>query len=159
MKAVILAGRLGTRLSKETSLEPKPMVEIGGKPILWQILKMYSSHGINDFVICCGYKGLAGAYNFGPPTQEAYKVCDVIELARTAYSNSTVQYGDGTEGPHEAGWLALEIAKARQTLGFEPRLSLVNAVQRTMTWYRSQHSGFDARKLCENDIAMYEESY
>jgi len=104
-------------------------------------------------------KGLAGAYNFGPPTQEAYKVCDVIELARTAYSNSTVQYGDGTEGPHEAGWLALEIAKARQTLGFEPRLSLVNAVQRTMTWYRSQHSGFDARKLCENDIAMYEESY
>ena len=59
----------------------------------------------------------------------------------------------------KGGWLALEIAKARQTLGFEPRLSLVNAVQRTMTWYRSQHSGFDARKLCENDIAMYEESH
>jgi len=57
MKAVILAGGLGTRLSEETSLKPKPMVEIGGKPILWHIMKMYSVHGINDFVICCGYKG------------------------------------------------------------------------------------------------------
>ena len=57
MKAVILAGGLGTRLSEETSTRPKPMVEIGGKPILWHILKMYSHHGINDFVICCGYKG------------------------------------------------------------------------------------------------------
>ncbi len=57
MKAVILAGGLGTRLSEETSLKPKPMVEIGGKPILWHIMKTYSAHGINDFVICCGYKG------------------------------------------------------------------------------------------------------
>jgi glucose-1-phosphate cytidylyltransferase len=57
MKAVILAGGLGTRLSEETSLRPKPMVEIGGKPILWHIMKMYSYHGINDFIICCGYKG------------------------------------------------------------------------------------------------------
>jgi glucose-1-phosphate cytidylyltransferase len=57
MKAVILAGGLGTRLSEETSLRPKPMVEVGGKPILWHILKMYASHGVNDFVICCGYKG------------------------------------------------------------------------------------------------------
>ena len=57
MKAVILAGGLGTRLSEETTIKPKPMVEIGGKPILWHILKYYSMHGINDFVICCGYKG------------------------------------------------------------------------------------------------------
>lgn len=57
MKAVILAGGLGTRLSEETSSRPKPMVDIGGKPILWHIMKMYSSHGISDFVICCGYKG------------------------------------------------------------------------------------------------------
>jgi len=57
MKAVILAGGLGTRLSEETHIRPKPMVEIGGKPILWHIMKMYSSHGINDFIICCGYKG------------------------------------------------------------------------------------------------------
>jgi glucose-1-phosphate cytidylyltransferase len=57
MKAVILAGGFGTRLSEETGLRPKPLVEIGGRPILWHILKIYSQHGINDFVICCGYKG------------------------------------------------------------------------------------------------------
>lgn len=57
MKAVILAGGLGTRLSEETSLKPKPMVEIGGKPILWHIMKLYSAYGVNDFIICCGYKG------------------------------------------------------------------------------------------------------
>lgn len=57
MKTVLLAGGLGTRISEETHLKPKPMIEIGGKPILWHIMKMYSSHGINDFVICCGYKG------------------------------------------------------------------------------------------------------
>ncbi len=57
MKAIILAGGLGTRLSEETSTRPKPMVEIGGKPILWHIMKTYSAHGIHDFVICCGYKG------------------------------------------------------------------------------------------------------
>ncbi|MDF1621712.1 glucose-1-phosphate cytidylyltransferase [Pseudothioclava nitratireducens] len=57
MKAVILAGGLGTRLAEETSVRPKPMVEIGGRPMLWHILKMYSNHGINDFVICLGYKG------------------------------------------------------------------------------------------------------
>jgi glucose-1-phosphate cytidylyltransferase len=57
MKAVILAGGLGTRLSEETATRPKPMVEIGGRPVLWHILKMYSHHGINDFIVCCGYKG------------------------------------------------------------------------------------------------------
>jgi glucose-1-phosphate cytidylyltransferase len=57
MKAVILAGGLGTRISEETSTRPKPMVEIGGRPILWHIMKMYSAHGINKFIICCGYKG------------------------------------------------------------------------------------------------------
>jgi glucose-1-phosphate cytidylyltransferase len=57
MKAVILAGGLGSRISEETHLKPKPMIEIGGKPVLWHIMKNYSAHGINDFVICCGYKG------------------------------------------------------------------------------------------------------
>jgi glucose-1-phosphate cytidylyltransferase len=57
MKAVILAGGLGTRISEETHLKPKPMIEIGGKPILWHIMKLYSSHDVNEFVICCGYKG------------------------------------------------------------------------------------------------------
>jgi glucose-1-phosphate cytidylyltransferase len=57
MKAVILAGGLGTRISEETHLKPKPMIEIGGKPILWHVMKIYSAHGVNDFIICCGYKG------------------------------------------------------------------------------------------------------
>src|SRR6266480_3387320 len=57
MKCVILAGGLGTRISEETHLRPKPMVEIGGRPILWHIMKIYSAHGVNDFIICCGYKG------------------------------------------------------------------------------------------------------
>jgi glucose-1-phosphate cytidylyltransferase len=57
MKCVILAGGFGTRISEETSLRPKPMVEIGGKPILWHIMKVYFAHGVDDFIICCGYKG------------------------------------------------------------------------------------------------------
>lgn len=57
MKAVILAGGLGSRIAEETTVKPKPMIEIGGKPILWHIMKIYSHHGINDFIICCGYKG------------------------------------------------------------------------------------------------------
>ncbi|MBU3002090.1 glucose-1-phosphate cytidylyltransferase [Paraglaciecola arctica] len=57
MKAVILAGGLGTRISEESVVRPKPMIEIGGKPILWHIMKIYSAHGINEFIICCGYKG------------------------------------------------------------------------------------------------------
>lgn len=57
MKALILAGGFVTRISEETSVKPKPMVEIGGMPILWHILKLYSAHGVNEFIICCGYKG------------------------------------------------------------------------------------------------------
>jgi len=57
MKTVILAGGLGTRISEETQLKPKPMVEIGGRPILWHIMKIYSAHGLNDFIVCCGYRG------------------------------------------------------------------------------------------------------
>src|SRR5919112_2995325 len=56
MKAVILAGGFGTRISEESGIRPKPMVEVGGKPILWHIMKIYSAYGINDFIICCGYK-------------------------------------------------------------------------------------------------------
>lgn len=57
MKAVILAGGLGTRLAEETHLRPKPMIEIGGRPIIWHIMKLYSTFGVNDFIVCCGYKG------------------------------------------------------------------------------------------------------
>lgn len=99
---------------------------------------------------------LAGAYNFGPQTDKAATVRQVVELARTDYGNGEVVYGDGTEGVHEAGWLALEVAKARILLGIAPKWALAETVNRTMIWYRAQQAGADARNLCEAEIAAYE---
>ena len=99
---------------------------------------------------------LAGAYNFGPETHEAATVRQVVQLAQSAYGMGQVSWGDGTEGPHEAGWLALEIAKARTMLGVIPRWPLAESVQRTIQWYRQLNDGADARDLCRSDIAAYE---
>ena len=98
---------------------------------------------------------LAGAYNFGPHTHEAATVRQVIELAQSAYGSGTVHWGDGTDGPHEAGWLALEIAKARTQLGISPRWTLAQTVERTLRWYRRLAAGDPARDLCEADIAAF----
>jgi len=100
--------------------------------------------------------GLAGAYNFGPPTVEAASVRDVVLLARQVYGSGEIVWGDGEEGPHEAGWLALETAKALQVLGVRPRWSLQTAIQRTMDWYRHQQQGSPVRELCVRDIAAFE---
>jgi CDP-glucose 4,6-dehydratase len=99
---------------------------------------------------------LAGAYNFGPPTQEAASVRDVVLLANRSYGSGEVVWGDGMEGPHEAGWLALETAKALHLLGVTPRWSLQTSVLRTMAWYRAQREGRAVRELCAEDIADYE---
>lgn len=99
---------------------------------------------------------LAGAYNFGPHTHEAATVREVVELARLAYGGGEVRYGDGAEGPHEAGWLSLEIAKARHVLGISPKWPVAEAVSRTMQWYRQQHEGVDARFLCESTLSDFE---
>lgn len=99
---------------------------------------------------------LAGAYNFGPDTASAATVREVVEIARQVFDASEVAYGDGTQGPHEAGWLALEIAKARMLLGIAPRWALGESVTRTMNWYRAQSFGGDAQGLCDNEIAEYE---
>lgn len=99
---------------------------------------------------------LAGAYNFGPETSSAISVRELVELARTAYGSGKVIYGDGFGGPHEAGWLSLEIAKARQLLGIRPKWAVSEAVGRTMKWYRAQHGRTDARSLCDAEIAAYE---
>lgn len=98
---------------------------------------------------------LGGAYNFGPNTHEAATVRRVIDLASTAYGSGAVQWGDGTEGPHETGWLALEISKARTLLGISPRWTLKESVERTLNWYRRQLDGDSARHLCEADIADF----
>ena len=99
---------------------------------------------------------LSGAYNFGPDAGGAVAVRDLIELARAAYGEGEVQYGSGGEGPHEAAWLALEAAKAESVLGVSPTWTLVEAVKRTMAWYRAQHDDGDARQLCEGDISDFE---
>lgn len=100
--------------------------------------------------------GLADAYNFGPETSETATVREVVELARAAYRTGEVRYEDGSGGPHEAGRLALEVVRARVTLGVSPKWSLAEAVNHTMDWYRAQHEGADARTLCQTEIAAYE---
>lgn len=105
MKAVILAGGLGTRISEETSLRPKPMVEIGGKPILWHILKIYSHYGINDFIICLGYKGYIIKEFFANYFLHTADVTFHMEQNRMEVHDSTtepwnvtlVDTGDGTQ--------------------------------------------------------------
>jgi len=98
----------------------------------------------------------AGAYNFGPETSAAATVREVVELAQTSYGRGEVIWGDGSESPHEAGWLALEIAKARTILRIAPKWSLPQAIERTMTWYCRQSQGEDARQLCIADIIDFE---
>ena len=99
---------------------------------------------------------LAGAYNFGPRTHEAATVREVIEQARTAFGRGEIIFCDGNAGPHEAGWLALESAKVRETLGISPQWPLAETIQRTMAWYRAQLQGADARSLCEAEITAYQ---
>jgi len=99
---------------------------------------------------------LMGAYNFGPDGGEAVTVREVVELARKAYGGGAVSYSDTEEGPYEAAWLSLANRKAREVLGIVPRLSLAQAIGRTMAWYRAQHDGADALELCRADITAYE---
>ncbi|HAU69002.1 MAG TPA: CDP-glucose 4,6-dehydratase [Gammaproteobacteria bacterium] len=98
---------------------------------------------------------VAGAYNFGPETSEAAPVREVIDLARQAYGSGKINYGDGGEGPHEAGLLALDVAKSRSVLGVYARWSLRESVSRTMQWYLAQGNGSNVRDLCHADIDAY----
>ena len=99
---------------------------------------------------------LAGAYNFGPYTHESGTVEKVIDLACVAYGSGAVSHEGSNASVHEAGWLALEVAKARIVLGVKPKWLLAESVKRTMAWYKAQSQGLDARKLCEAEIAAYE---
>ena len=99
---------------------------------------------------------LAGAYNFGPRTDEAATVGDVVALAHQTYGRGEWLARPDPGAPHEAGWLALDVALARSALGVAPRWSLQQGVQRTMQWYRQFADGADARALCEADIAAFE---
>ena len=98
---------------------------------------------------------LAGAWNFGPEPAEAATVRTVIGHARGAFGRGETAFGDGTAGPHEAGWLALDTAKARRLLGVVPRWALEQTVARTMAWYCAFERGADARELCEADLESF----
>ena len=98
----------------------------------------------------------AGAYNFGPLPHEAATVGYVIKMAAGAYPSSATSYQNNSEELHEAGWLALETAHARQALGVAPRWGLHTAVERTMAWYHAQQGGADARALCLTDLDAWE---
>ncbi|AGF50591.1 CDP-glucose-4,6-dehydratase [Synechocystis sp. PCC 6803] len=99
---------------------------------------------------------LAGAYNLGPETKDAATVRQILEFASRIEPGLQVEYGDGNEGPHEAGWLSLEIAKARTLLGYRPSWGVEEAVRRTMIWYRSQRQGESPLTLCQTEIEEYE---
>jgi CDP-glucose 4,6-dehydratase len=99
---------------------------------------------------------LAGAYNFGPDTSDAITVRELVDMVRAAYGDGEVRFGSGEEGPHEAGRLTLEVAKSRTMLGVKPKWTLAQAIKQTMTWYRAQQEGADARALCEAELAAYE---
>lgn len=98
---------------------------------------------------------LAGAYNFGPQTHEAASVRHVVQLARASYGKGEISWGDGGDGPHEAGWLTLEVAKAHSLLKVGARWNLRQAVERTVRWYRLQGENRDPRELCSDDIDAY----
>ncbi len=99
---------------------------------------------------------LAAAYNFGPELEAAVPVRDLVEMARAAYGSGEVRYANSEEGPHEAAWLTLDIAKVREVLDIRPKLTLARAIEKTMAWYRAQGGGANALTLCRADIAAYE---
>ena len=99
---------------------------------------------------------LAGAYNFGPETGQTATVRDVVEIARNSFGRGEVHYGNGSDGPHEATWLELEVAKSTHNLGVTSRWRLTESVEKTMSWYRAQSEGEEARALCETQIGEYE---
>jgi CDP-glucose 4,6-dehydratase len=99
---------------------------------------------------------LAGSYNFGPAASDAASVRDVVTMARAAYGSGDVAFATEAQGPHEAAFLTLDARKAEQALGVTPRLTLADAIGRTMAWYRAHRDHGDARSLCRADIAAYE---
>ena len=99
---------------------------------------------------------LAGSYNFGPPASDAASVRDVVNLARVAYGSGEIAFTAEPQGPHEAAFLTLDASKAEAMLGVRPRLTLSDAIERTMPWYRAYREHGDALALCRADIDAYE---
>ena len=121
MKVIILAGGRGTRLSEETSVRPKPMVEIGGKPILWHIMKIYSSFGYNDFIIACGYKGeIIKEYFHNYLTHSSDFMIDLRDGTRTIYNNPIDNWRIGMIDTGDDTMTGGRILRLRQWIADEP---------------------------------------
>ena len=118
MKAVILAGGLGTRLSQETDLKPKPIVEIGGRPIIWHIMKIFSQHGINEFIVCCGYLG--------------YFIQKLTDL-----SGAISFKLEGEPQLHEEQCLMLDSSRAKTILNWHSELDLISCLTWKMDWHHA----------------------
>ncbi len=176
MKAIILAGGLGTRLSEETYLKPKPMVEIGGKPILWHILKIYSHYGINEFIICCGYKGyLIKEYfaNYFLHTSDVTFHMDednkmeILERKSEPWKVTLIDTGDSTQTGGRLGRLKSHIKGERFCFTYGDGLSNVNIKKlidhhikhgRSATLTAVQPEGrYGALKLIEETVVNFQE--
>ena len=157
MKAVILAGGYGTRISEESHLRPKPMIEIGGKPILWHIMKIYASHGINDFVVCCGYKAEIIREYFESFDSEKWNIqlvdtgLDTMTGGRIkrieSYLDDTfcLTYGDGVSDIDISKLIAFHKSKntvATLTAIHPPeRFGVLNISDDFVTEFHEKHSG------------------
>jgi len=157
MKAVILAGGYGTRISEESHLRPKPMIEIGGKPILWHIMKIYASHGINDFVVCCGYKAEIIREYFESFDSEKWNIqlvdtgLDTMTGGRIkrieSYLDDTfcLTYGDGVSDVDISKLIAFHKSKntiATLTAIHPPeRFGVLNISDDFVTEFHEKHSG------------------
>lgn len=165
MKTVILAGGLGSRLAEETTIRPKPMVEIGGRPMLWHIMNVYSAHGFREFLIACGYKGevikqYLAEYHLHDSDMTVHlrdrrleMLSDrgpdwVVSLMVTGFATST-----GGRVKRLARWIGGETI-----LDWHPILSIGEAVAMTADWYRSvldDAADFDAQIACDAQIDAY----
>jgi nucleoside-diphosphate-sugar epimerase len=170
MKTVILAGGLGSRLGEETNLRPKPMVEVGGKPIIWHIMKIYSAHGLNDFVICLGYKGYMikqyfsnyflhmsdatidltknyEGWNFALALEDATSVRWVADNLARIWGEGGAWDKAGEPQPHEAAHLSRDCAKARARLDWTRAWGLREGLSRAGALYKEFANGANVAEL------------
>ena len=157
MKAVILAGGYGTRISEESHLKPKPMIEIGGKPIIWHIMKIYASHGINDFIICCGYKGEIIKEYFNSFDSEPWEI-EIVDTGLDTMTGGRIKriqnliddtfcltYGDGVSDVNIRDLISFHNSKktiATLTAIHPPeRFGVLNISEDYVTEFHEKHRG------------------
>lgn len=154
MKAVILAGGFGTRISEESEYKPKPMIEIGGMPILWHIMKTYSHYGINEFIICAGYKQHVIKEWFADYFLHTSDITfDFTQGSKWGEGVKWVNRYDG--GPHEASFLKLDCSKLKAIFGWKPHWNLDTAIEMVVEWNKCWIDGGDVRNCMDREISTF----